>query len=79
MMTLSYAYWRTGRGYAFWLRDGAVADFRHSGGAKLWSFLLEDMQGAVFFHPFLSLAIGVLSGLIAGAAVLAVRTLIGDP
>lgn len=42
MMLTSYAYWHTHHGYDFWLRDGAVADFRGSGGTNLSLFLLED-------------------------------------
>jgi hypothetical protein len=75
LMAISYAFWHTHNGYAFWLRDGAIDDFRHSGGTSLWSFLLQDIQGAVFFHPFLSLALGAACGVVGAAGALAVRRL----
>jgi hypothetical protein len=62
LMTLSYAFSQTRSGYGFWLRDGAVSDFRRSGASSLWPFLLEDVEGAVFFHPFLSVAVGATCG-----------------
>jgi hypothetical protein len=75
LMTLSYAFWRSRSGYGFWLRDGAVVDFRRSGATNLWSFLLEDIQGAVFFHPLLSSALGTICGVAGASAAIAVRRL----
>jgi hypothetical protein len=75
MMTTSYAFWQTRSGYSFWLRDGAVADFRRSGATSLWPFILEDIQGAMFFHPLLSLSLGAACGAVAASAVLAARRL----
>lgn len=68
LMLIVYAFWGTRGEYLFWLDDGAIADFRHSGAHSLSVFLLQDMQGALFFHPFLSLAVGLLSGT-AGAGI----------
>ena len=71
MMTTSYAFWHTRSGYSFWLHDGAVADFRRSGATSLWPFILEDIQGAVFFHPLLSLLLGAACGALGASAALA--------
>ena len=76
MMVTSYAYWHTHHGYAFWLRDGAVADFRRSGGTNLWLFLLEDIEGAMFFHPILSVAVGATCGAIGAVGGLIARSLL---
>jgi hypothetical protein len=70
MLTTSYAFWRSAHGYAFWLRDGAVSDFHRSGEASLWPFLLQDIQGAIFFHPLLSVVLGVVCGTFGALAVL---------
>jgi hypothetical protein len=75
MMTTSYVFWHTRSGYAFWLRDGAVSDFRRSGATSLWPFLLQDIQGAVFFHPLLSLAIGAVCGVVGASTAIAARSL----
>lgn len=75
MMTTSYAFWQTRSGHAFWLRDGAVSDFHSSGATSLWPFLLQDVQGAMFFHPLLSLALGVILGTVGACAAVAVRSL----
>jgi hypothetical protein len=73
LLTISYAFWHTHSGYTFWLQDGAVSDFRRSGATSLWPFLLQDIQGAVFFHPFLSLALGAAVGAVGAVSVLAIR------
>ena len=74
MMLISYAYWRTQHGYGFWLRDGAVADFRRSGGTNFWLFVLEDIEGALFFHPMLSAVVGATCGAMGAlAALIALR------
>jgi hypothetical protein len=75
MLTTSYAFWHTRSGYSFWLRDGAVADFRRSGATSLWPFILEDIQGAMFFHPLLSLSLGAACGALGASAALAARRL----
>jgi hypothetical protein len=75
LMTISYAYWHTHGGYAFWLRDGAVSDYRHSSATSLWPFLLQDIQGAIFFHPLLSLVIGTVCGAIGAASTLTAQRL----
>jgi hypothetical protein len=74
-LVTAYAFWGTREEHGFWLRDGALSAFHHSGTSNLSVFLLQDLQGAVFFHPFLSALIGVLCGFFAAAAVLIVTTL----
>ena len=61
--------------YFFWLNDGAIDDFRSSGSTNLQFFLLQDMQGALFFHPLLSVVVGAVCGVIASGAAQAVRWL----
>jgi hypothetical protein len=67
-MMIAYAYWGTHDGYLFWVRDGAINEFRHSGNTNMSVFLLQDIQGALFFHPLLSLGVGLLFGA-AGASL----------
>jgi hypothetical protein len=73
MLATSYAFWRTESGYSFWLRDGAVSDFRRSGAPSLWPFILADIQGAIFFHPLLSLSLGAACGVLGASVALAAR------
>lgn len=61
-MLIVYFSWGTKGQYAFWRRDGAIADYHHSGGGSLGVFLIRDVQGSLFFHPLLSIAIGLLCG-----------------
>jgi hypothetical protein len=70
LLVTAYAFWGTRGAYGFWLRDGALADFRHSGIHNLSVFLLQDLQGALFFHPFLSAAIGISCGFAAAGVTL---------
>lgn len=67
LMAIGYTFWNSRDGHSFWLRDGAVADFRRSGSTDVGLFLLQDIEGAVFFHPFLSLALGAACGGIGAA------------
>ncbi|HEX3517663.1 MAG TPA: hypothetical protein VHT29_01365 [Solirubrobacteraceae bacterium] len=67
-MMIAYAYWGTDAGNLFWVRDGAIDEFRHSGTTNVSVFLLQDIQGALFFHPLLSLGVGLLFG-VAGASL----------
>ena len=60
--------------HGFWLRDGALADFRRSGIHNLSVFLLQDLQGALFFHPFLSAVIGISCGLVGAGVTLTAAT-----
>ena len=64
-MLIAYSFWGSHRAYLFWLRDGAVADFQHAGGRDFSAFLLQDVQGALFFHPLLSVALGLSCGFVA--------------
>lgn len=41
-----------------------VDDFQHSGSHDLGAFLLQDLQGALFFHQILSAVIGAIGGLV---------------
>jgi hypothetical protein len=68
LMTIAYSFWGTRPAYQFWQRDGAVSEYHRSGGSDFSVFLLQDIQGAIFFHPLLSVAIGAALGLI-GAGV----------
>lgn len=76
VLSTSYSFWQTARGYAFWSRDGA-ADFRGSGVTDFWPSVLDDLQGAMFFHPLLSVVVGAICGTMGGSAVVAVRKLRG--
>ena len=67
-LVMIYTFWGTHHEYLFWLRDGAVNDFHRSGERNLGVFLLQDIQGALFFHPLLSFALGLAVGAV-GASV----------
>lgn len=64
VLLLNYALWGSAHWYQFWLQDGAVDDFHHSGSHNLSAFLLQDVQGALFFHQILSVVIGAVGGLL---------------
>jgi hypothetical protein len=70
LLVTAYAFWGTRGAHGFWLRDGALADFRHSGVQNLSVFLLQDLQGALFFHPFLSAVTGIGCGFAAAGVTL---------
>lgn len=63
---INYAFWGSHQQYAFMLYDGAVDDFHRSGGGDFSAFLLQDMQGALFFHQALSVVVGALCGIVGG-------------
>lgn len=70
MLLLNYSLWGSPHWYQFWQGDGALNDFRQSGSTDLAVFLLQDMQGALFFHPILSAVIGTVGGFIGGSLIL---------
>ena len=69
-MVTDYAAWGSAHWYQFMVQDGAIDDFRSSGGTDLAAFLLQDLQGALFFHPVLSAVIGTLGGAVGGGITL---------
>lgn len=66
-LIIAYGFLGTRQAYLFWMRDGAVSEFHHSGGRDFSVFLLRDIEGALFFHPVLSLVLGLLCGAAGGA------------
>jgi hypothetical protein len=80
-MIINYAFWGSHDWYFFWTNDGAIDDFFHSGATNLHLFILQDMQGALFFHPLLSAFLGALCGLVGSAVAQSVllvqRTFLG--
>jgi hypothetical protein len=78
LLILNYATWGSHNWYFFWQNDGAIDECRHSGATNLQVCLLQNMQGALFFHPLLSAVMGAICGLIASAAAQAVRRLRGQ-
>jgi hypothetical protein len=82
LMIMNYVCWGTHQWYDFWLKDGAIDDFSRSGSSNLNVFLLQDMQGALFFHPLLSVLLGALCGLVTSSVaqgVLSLRKHLRDP
>jgi hypothetical protein len=69
-LLLNYKLWGSSNWYHFWLQDGAVDDFHRSGSQDLSAFLLQDVQGALFFHQILSAVIGALGGLVGSVVAL---------
>jgi hypothetical protein len=70
VLLLNYALWGSPHWYQFWLQDGAIDDFHRSGGRDLGAFLLQDLQGALFFHQVLSAVVGAVGGAVSAVAVL---------
>jgi hypothetical protein len=70
VLLLNYTLWSSSNWYHFWLQDGAVDDFHRSGGQDLSAFLLQDLQGALFFHQILSAVVGALGGLVGSVVAL---------
>jgi hypothetical protein len=62
LMVINYVIWGRSPWYQFWAGDGALDDFRQSGSTNLPAFLLQDLQGAIFWHPILSAVLGVAGG-----------------
>ena len=73
VMIINYVTWGSHQQYLYWQGDGAIDDFHRSGETDLYAFLLQDMQGALFFHPLLSVVLGALSGLITSSIALGLR------
>ena len=65
VLRIHYAFWGTHEAYVFWQKDGAIDQFHHSGMTDLNLFLIEDVQGALFFHPLLSAVAGAICGPVA--------------
>jgi hypothetical protein len=74
-LLINYTLWGSPQWYQFWLQDGAVSDFRQSGGADLALALLQDIQGALFWHQVLSGVVGALGGVLGGGIALGVDQL----
>jgi len=72
LMTINYAFWGSHQWFLFWKNDGAIDDFHRSGATNLHLFLLQDMQGALFFHPLLSAVVGTICGVITSSLAQAV-------
>jgi hypothetical protein len=63
LQLINYHFWGdTQHWYFFWLNDGEIGDFRASGVHDLQVYILQNMQGALFFHPLLSLIVGAIGG-----------------
>lgn len=75
LLIINYAFWGSHNWYFFWLNDGGVSDCQHSGSTNLSACLLQDMQGALFFHPLLSAVVGVICGVVASGAAQGARRL----
>jgi hypothetical protein len=70
VLLLNYTLWGSSHWYQFWLQDGAIDDFHRSGSRDLGAFLLQDLQGALFFHQVLSTVIGAVGGAVSAVVVL---------
>lgn len=62
-LIINYIFWGSSQWLFFWQNDGAIDEFQHSGETNLQVFLINDIHGAMFFHPLLSVAVGVIFGL----------------
>lgn len=70
VLLLNYTLWGSAHWYQFWLQDGAIDEFQYSGSHDLGAFLLQDVQGALFFHQVLSVVIGTIGGVVGSTVVL---------
>lgn len=64
VLPMHYAFWGSHQAYIFWQNDGAIDEFGRSGMTDLNLFLIQDIQGALFFHPLLSAVTGAICGLV---------------
>jgi len=80
VLLINYVTWGSHQQYQFWLQDGAVDEFRRSGSHDFNAFLLEDLHGALFFHPLVGIVLGSIGGLVGSSAaqgVVALRQRVG--
>ncbi len=80
VLLINYVTWGSHQQYGFWLADGAVDEFRRGGDHDFNAFLLEDIHGALFFHPLVGIVLGSIGGLVGSSAaqgVVALRRLVG--
>jgi len=75
ILLINYVAWGSHQQYVFMLNDGAVGDFHRSGSHDFDAFLLQDIQGALFFHPLLSVVVGTISGLVSSSVAQGVLVL----
>lgn len=72
ILLINYTFWGL-TGGSFWLGDGAIDEFRRSGSTNVNVFLLQDLQGALLFHPLLSVVLGAICGLVASSVANGLR------
>ncbi len=70
---LNYANWGSKAWFSFWLKDGAIDEFRQGGTSYLNLFVLQDIQGALFSHPLLSVFLEAICRSAASGLAQAVR------
>jgi hypothetical protein len=75
VLLINYEAWGSRQQYGFWLADGAIDDFHRSGSTDFSAFLLQDLYGALFFHPLFSVVVGAIGGLAGGGLAWAVLVL----
>src|SRR5262249_52677550 len=75
VLLLNYGLWGSSHWYLVWVPDGAGGDFHRSGARDLDAFLLQDLQGALFFHQVLSAIVGVVGGSVGSAMGLGIAHL----
>ena len=65
-LLINYLFWGSPQQYGFMAFDGAVEEFRRAGGGDWNAYLIQDMLGATFFHPLLSVIVGAIAGVAGG-------------
>lgn len=68
-LVTNYILWASKPWYFFWGNEGTLEEFRRSGSTDLVLFIIQDIHGALFFHPILSAVIGLSCGTIVVAGV----------
>lgn len=74
VLLINYSFWGTHQWYLYWLKDGAIEEFREAHSTDLQVFLLQDLQGALLFHTILSGVLGAICGLITSGAASLLRS-----
>ena len=68
-LVINYVTWNSSPWHFFWSNEGTMTEFHRAGASDFLLFVLQDIHGALFFHPILSAVIGAFFGLFGACVV----------